>query len=74
MICQVNGCEGWVFARGLCGRHYQQARRHPERSQFMPLSFMQILLAKFPVFDPAWSPAVKQAWFSTMAKMKGADE
>lgn len=29
--CNVVGCQNHVQARGLCGTHYQEARRHPER-------------------------------------------
>ena len=29
-VCEVGACERGVYARGLCGRHYKQVRRHGE--------------------------------------------
>ena len=29
-VCEVDDCEREVYARGLCGRHYKQVRRHGE--------------------------------------------
>lgn len=29
-VCEVEDCEREVYARGLCGRHYKQLRRHGE--------------------------------------------
>lgn len=28
--CSVPGCEGTVRAKGLCGKHYMQAKRKPD--------------------------------------------
>ena len=37
------------------------------------LGWSQMLLSKFPTFDPAWSPEVQAKWFDSFSKLMKAD-
>lgn len=58
MTCRVEDCEeGKIFARGLCGRHYQWARRRgfPD---YIPCGVLKSLPNKDGRTVPEWEPGL----------------
>lgn len=44
-----------------------------QQAPAMQLGWSQMLLSKFPTFDPAWSPDVQAKWFDSFSKLMKAN-
>jgi hypothetical protein len=63
MLCNINGCDARVVAKGLCAKHYMRARRHgspdkkhkpgPKRREYRQM-FRPML--------GEWSPRTQARW------------
>jgi len=74
-MCQIAGCDGKAFARGLCAKHYTRQRRHgdaqtvKQRGRNGPPS-----AAMLKELFPDWSPRTLAAYTKAFERIGAAQQ
>lgn len=58
-VCSVDGCDRPHFTRGLCSRHYSQARRSTPGGRERQRAYMNNWRRRRAEADPGWHEAEK---------------
>lgn len=74
-MCEIAGCDGKAFARGLCAKHYTRQRRHghaqtvKRRGRSGPPS-----AAMLKELFPDWSPRTLAAYTKAFEQIRAAQQ